>query len=111
MCTFLYSSHVLSCIHRHQYIKCSNIRISFISYNYFQFKDWYLNGQLWERSYYINSKFHGKFTLWHRNGKLWARYHNKNGQEHGKYEEWYVDGQITEHNYYRHGYILSTPNS
>ena len=84
-----------------------NIRISFISYNYFQYKDWYNNGQLDERYYYINGFQHGLYKEWHENGQIAERSYYINGELHGQYKRWYPNGQLNERCYYKNGEIYN----
>ena len=106
--SYVYLSLLISCfkLYTHYTFYASNTRISFISYNYFQYKDWRKNGKPWERFYCINGKHNGQYKDWYPNGKPWVRCHNKNGQEHGKYEKCNRDGQIIEQSYYKNGKLL-----
>ena len=67
--SYVYLSILISCfkVYTPSSIHYSNVRVSFISYNYFQYIDWYFNGQLWERSFFINGKRHGQYEYWHEN--------------------------------------------
>ena len=106
--SYVYLSLLISCfkLYTHYTFYASNTRISFISYNYFQYKDWRKNGKPWERFYCINGKHNGQYKDWYPNGQLCRRYYRINGELHGKYEDWYENGQPWEIIYYRNGKLL-----
>ncbi len=71
--------------------------------------EWYANGQMERKEYYIDDKKDGKFTYWFENGQKRSEGHWKQNVEvrveskhykDGKWTEWYENGQIkSEENY------------
>ena len=46
-----------------------------------EYKDWYVNGNLWEHCFYVDNKRHGECKCWNEYGKL-------------RYHDFYVHGEL-----------------
>ena len=46
-------------------------------------------------------KYNGLYKEWYGNGQLFERFFCKNGKLNGEYKEWYKNGQIWEHCFFK----------
>ena len=37
-----------------------------------EYKSWYVNGTLWEHSFFVNGRLHGERKWWDEDGTLWS---------------------------------------
>lgn len=68
-----------------------------------EYKQWYMDGQLWEHSFYKHNVLDGESKRWHPNGRLWQHWIFKNGQAEGECKCWYENGQLGELIFYKDG--------
>ena len=59
-----------------------------------EYKDFHLNGQIWEHSFYQNGKRHGEYKEYYRNGLIYSKSFYQNGKRHGEYKSYHNDGKL-----------------
>lgn len=64
---------------------------------------WYSDGQLKEKSYYMNGGLHGERLVYYYTGQLMEKSHWKNGNLHGKYLWYHDNGQLWKKSYWNNG--------
>ena len=66
-------------------------------------KCFYANGNIYEHSFYLNSKQHGEGNWFYEDGNIAEHCFYKNGKPHGECKWLYNDGSIKEHCFYKDG--------
>jgi hypothetical protein len=51
----------------------------------------------------VNGKLEGEYKEWYENGQPFERSFYKNGELHGEYRKWFDNGQLTQHSFYKEG--------
>ena len=68
-------------------------------------ENWYDNGFLRRRGFYVNGKVEGVIETWHENGVLRCKYSGIDDKAEGLYEEWNSDGYLVKTRTYLNGAI------
>lgn len=72
---------------------CNIIRSRIITGEY---KQWYHNGQLYEKCNFIDGKKEGSYERYYINGQSYEKYNYTNDKKNGPFESWYDNGQLCE---------------
>jgi len=78
-----------------------------------EYKEWWMNGQLYIQAYYVNNVRHGEYKVWHQNGRLANHGFYHNGLRHGQYKEWdSFTGLVIKNEVYEYGKkLLISPST